>query len=60
MFLLPQHRAKTLDVRHHDRQGNVTFEAVYAGVIVKSGVYAFESSDDLINFYHLNTVFEFN
>ncbi|MCU7900795.1 MAG: hypothetical protein KZQ66_01180, partial [Candidatus Thiodiazotropha sp. (ex Lucinoma aequizonata)] len=29
-------------------------------VIVKSGVYAFESSDDLINFCHLNTVFEFN
>ncbi|MCU7888340.1 MAG: hypothetical protein KZQ59_08965 [Candidatus Thiodiazotropha sp. (ex Lucinoma aequizonata)] len=27
-------------------------------VIVKSGVYAFESSDDLINFCHLNTVFE--
>ncbi|MCU7880935.1 MAG: hypothetical protein KZQ60_10640, partial [Candidatus Thiodiazotropha sp. (ex Lucinoma aequizonata)] len=29
-------------------------------VILKSGVYEFESSDDLINFCHLNTVFEFN
>ncbi|MCU7914282.1 MAG: hypothetical protein KZQ63_21475, partial [Candidatus Thiodiazotropha sp. (ex Lucinoma aequizonata)] len=29
-FLLPQYRAKALDVTRHDRQGNLTFEAVYA------------------------------
>ncbi|MCU7895763.1 MAG: hypothetical protein KZQ62_13200, partial [Candidatus Thiodiazotropha sp. (ex Lucinoma aequizonata)] len=31
-----------------------------ARVIIKSGVYAFKSSGDLINFCHLNTVFEFD
>ena len=59
-----EQRRHPVDGRHRNisrgvRAGDDT-TLVYIGVIVKSGVCPFESSGDLVEFYHLDSVFEFD